>query len=74
MNYQLAIPSSKFNPYSHKHTPRIGVLARHSKEIEIDIEKCFHQMGTIDIVFTHVKDEESSIPTSNCLENGNLQS
>ncbi|KAG5594884.1 hypothetical protein H5410_036116 [Solanum commersonii] len=27
-------------------------------------------MGTIDIAFTHVKDEESSIPTSNCLENG----
>jgi len=30
-------------------------------------------MGTINIVFTHVKDEESSIPTSNRLENGNLQ-
>ncbi|KAG5585108.1 hypothetical protein H5410_045542 [Solanum commersonii] len=30
-------------------------------------------MGTINIFFTHVKDEESSIPTSNCLENGNLQ-
>ncbi|KAG5586390.1 hypothetical protein H5410_046824, partial [Solanum commersonii] len=30
-------------------------------------------MDTIDIVFTLVKDEESSIPTSNCLENGNLQ-
>jgi len=58
----------KFNPYLHNHTPRIGVLARHEKEIEIDTKKCFHQISMINNVFKHVKDGDSSRRTSNFLE------